>query len=236
MSGWAAKRFWKQTEVTEVDGGFTVTLDGRAVKTPAKTAFAVPSRGLAEVIAAEWEAQEDKINPNTMPATRMANSAIDKVATQFSAVADMLAAYGDSDLLCYRATQPDALIARQAAAWDPILDWADKTLDARLIPVSGIIHQPQDSAALARLTARVHGLTPFQLAAFHDLVAISGSLVLGFGVTEGHLDPDQAWELSRIDEKWQEEQWGEDEEASEQAAVKRDAFLHAARFFRHCAG
>ncbi|MDA5093289.1 ATPase [Aliiroseovarius sp. KMU-50] len=240
MSGWAAKRFWKQTEVAEVaadlGGGFTITLDGRAVKTPAKTAFAVPTRALAEAIAAEWDAQENEINPNTMPVTRMANSAIDKVSTQFEAVADMLAAYGDSDLLCYRATQPEELIDRQAANWDPVLDWAAETFEARLKPVSGVIHEAQDSATLARLTAEVHALTPFELAAFHDLVGISGSLVLGLAVAKGHLSADQAWDLSRIDEKWQEEQWGEDDEATEQATLKRVAFVEASEFFRHCAG
>lgn len=236
MSGWAAKRFWKLTEVAPCEGGFTVTLDGRAVKTPAKTAFAVPTRVMAEAIAAEWDAQEDKVDPNTMPVTRSANSAIDKVATQFTEVADMLAAYGDSDLLCYRATHPQELIDRQAERWDPVLDWAAEVLEARLKPVSGVIHTPQDSAALARLTARVHALTPFELAAFHDLVGISGSLVIGFAVTEGHLGAEEAWDLSRLDEKWQEEQWGEDEEATKQADVKRGEFLHAAQFFRHCAG
>ncbi len=234
MSGWAAKRFWKQTDVVESDGGFSVTLDGRPVKTPAKTAFVVPTRSMAEAIAAEWDAQDDKIDPNTMPMTRTANSAIDKVATQFAEVADMLAAYGDSDLLCYRATHPQELIDRQAAAWDPVLDWAETALDARLKPVSGVIHAPQDSAALAALSGRVHAFSPFELAAFHDLVGISGSLVLGFAVTEGYLSADQAWNLSRLDEKWQEEQWGKDEEATRQADVKRGEFAHAERFFRHC--
>lgn len=236
MSGWAAKRFWKETEVSEVEGGFSVTLDGRAVKTPAKTAFVVPTRGMAEAIAAEWDAQDEKINPATMPVTRTANSAIDKVATQFHEVAEMLAAYGDSDLLCYRATHPQELIDRQAAKWDPVLDWAAEALGARLVPVSGVIHAPQNATAIADLTARVHRFTPFELAAFHDLVGISGSLILGFAVTEGHLGAEQAWDLSRVDEKWQEEQWGEDEEASKQADIKRGDFLHAARFFRHCAG
>ncbi|UWQ11386.1 ATPase [Aliiroseovarius crassostreae] len=236
MSGWAAKRFWKQTEVAEVEGGFSVTLDGRAIKTPAKTPFVVPTRVMAEAIAAEWDAQGDKIDPNTMPVTRTANSAIDKVATQFVEVADMLAAYGDSDLLCYRATHPQELIDRQAAKWDPVLDWAATALEARLTPVSGVIHAPQDAAAIARLTGRVHRFTPFELAAFHDLVGISGSLVLAFAVTEGHLEAEEAWNLSRLDEKWQEEQWGEDEEATAQADIKRGEFLHASRFFRHCAG
>lgn len=236
MSAWAAKRFWKSTTVEAVEGGFTVALDGRLIKTPAKTPLVVPTRALAEAMATEWDAQAEKVDPNTMPFTRMANSAIDKVIPQFAEVADMLAAYGDSDHLCYRATGPEELIARQSALWDPVLDWAESVLNVRLSPVAGVIHAPQHPQDLARMTARVHDFSHFQLAAFHDLVAISGSLVLAFAVSEGHLPPEEAWNLSRVDEKWQEEQWGEDELATEQAAVKRDAFIHAHRFFRHCAG
>ncbi len=231
MSNWAAKRFWKETTVAEADEGFQVLLDGRGVKTPAKVPLVVPTRALADAMAAEWEAQEDAIDPNRMPVTRMANSAIDKVAVQHAAVADMLAAYGDSDLLCYRATEPRELIARQAEHWDPVLDWAAKALGAHLVPVSGIMHSAQDAASVESLTRQVHALDHFQLAAFHDLVAISGSLVLGFAVAAKHLDQARAWELSRVDETWQQEQWGVDEEAHEQAEKKRDAFALAAWFF-----
>lgn len=119
MSGWAKKRFWKETTVESVEGGYGVFLDGRAVKTPAKAALVVPTEAMAEAMAAEWDAQEGEIDPNTMPVTRSANAAIDKVAVQHTEVADMLAEYGGSDLLCYRATSPEELIARQAEGWDP---------------------------------------------------------------------------------------------------------------------
>lgn len=231
MSGWAAKRFWKETSVGEVDGGFQVTLDGRAVKTPAKAPLIVPTRVLADAMATEWNAQEEAIDPNTMPVTRMANSAIDKVSLQHAAVADMLAAYGDSDLLCYRATDPRELVARQAALWDPILDWAVDSLGARLNTASGVMHVAQAPDALENLTRRVHALDDFHLAAFHDLVAISGSLVLAFAVVEKRLDVDDGWALSRVDESWQEELWGVDEEAHEHAEKKRGAFAQAAWFF-----
>ncbi|QUJ75663.1 ATPase [Sulfitobacter albidus] len=231
MSDWKAKRFWTSSAVLPRDGGFGIELDGRAVKTPAKRALLVPTRKMAEAIAAEWDAQEDIINPNTMPVTKTANSAIDKVATQHDEVADLLAAYGDSDLLCYRADSPEGLVARQAAQWDPMLDWAADTLGARLHPRVGIMHVPQDPDTLARLRARTHALDDFELAAFHDLVSLSGSLVLGFAAALDARDADALWTLSRLDEIWQEEQWGEDEEATEMAAVKRDAFLHAKRMF-----
>lgn len=232
MTEWAPKRFWQNTDITKVDGGFSVTLDGRGVKTPAKTALVVPTEALAREIAAEWQAQGDKINPATMPFTRTANSALDKVATQHAEVADMLAAYGDSDLLCYRAAHPEALVQRQAEAWDPILDWAKAALGVRLEPRTGVIHAPQTPDALTRLSRQVHDLSPFALAAFHDLVSMTGSLVLGFAAARDHLPPEDIWQISRIDETWQQEQWGEDEEASQLAAHMRGEFLHAAHFFR----
>lgn len=230
MSEWAPKRFWKAAEVGATEGGWTVTLDGRAIKTPAKAALVLPSAGLAREVAAEWQAQGDRIDPGTMPFTRMANSAIDKVTPQRAAVAEMLAAYGDSDLLCYRAAAPEELVARQAEAWDPLLLWAEETFGARLEPRTGVMHAPQDPAALARLAAPVQAMPPFALAAFHDLVAISGSLVLALAVIQGARSPEEGWALSRLDEAWQEEQWGEDEEAAEVAARKAGEFRHAAHF------
>lgn len=232
MSGWAKKRFWKEATVAEEDGGFSIRLDGRAVKTPAKAPLVVPTRAMAEAIAAEWQAQEEQIDPLTMPVTRSANAAIDKVAIQHAEVADMIAEYGGTDLLCYRAEQPQELVARQAEAWDPILNWATETLKARLRPVSGIMHEPQDEAAIVSLRRQVHAMSNFQLAAFHDLVGLSGSLVLGFAAVHGQSPIEDLWDLSRLDENWQEEQWGVDEEASELAEKKKTAFLHADRFFR----
>ncbi|AUQ48555.1 ATP12 family chaperone protein [Phaeobacter inhibens] len=231
MSEWKQKRFWKAVSVAETEDGFAVELDGRRVKTPAKAALAVPGREMAEAIAAEWDAQTESVNPNTMPVTRSANAAIDKVTHQHAAVADMLAEYGDSDLLCYRAEMPVELVQRQAEIWDPALDWAAKTLGARLEPRSGILHAPQNPEALAHLRRLVHEMTPFQLAAFHDLVAMSGSLVLGFAATRSWRPADQIWEMSRLDELWQEQQWGQDEDAQATADLKRAAFLHAKRFY-----
>lgn len=234
MSAWKAKRFWKSAAVEPVEGGFTVKLDGRAVKTPAKTPLVVPTPDLAHAIAAEWDAQQGEVRPDTMPFTRAANSALDKVAPQFDEVVAMLAEYGGSDLLCYRATGPAALVDRQAAAWDPLLAWAQTALDAPLIATAGVMHIAQDDVVLQRLHAHVARLSPFQIAAFHDLVAISGSLILALAVIGGRLTADEAWILSRIDESWQNEQWGVDEDAAEIEATKRAAFEQAARFFALC--
>ena len=231
MSEWALKRFWKEASAEKTETGYAVLLDGRPVKTPAKASLAVPTRAMADAIAAEWDAQVETVNPADMPFTRSANAAIDKVSLQHDEVAQMLADYGDADLLCYRAASPQVLIDRQAEIWDPALDWASETLGARLEPRSGVMHAPQSQASLDRLAAQVHALDNFQLAAFHDLVTLSGSLVLAFAAAHGWRDADTIWDISRLDDLWQEEQWGRDEEAHEAAEIKRAAFNHAKAFY-----
>lgn len=234
MSGWTAKRFWKAAAVVPCEGGFSVELDGRPVKTPARRPLVVPSLALAEVIAGEWNAQEGIVRPETMPATRTANSAIDKVAPQMAAVVDEVAGFGRSDLLCYRAEGPDELVARQAAGWDEMLDWARSALSAPLVVTTGVMHVEQPAESLGRLREEVAAQSPFQLAALHDLVAVTGSLLLGLAVARGRLSAEAAFDLSRIDERWQIEQWGEDEQAAQSEALKRQAVLVAGRFHALC--
>ena len=213
----------------ETEDGFAILLDGRPVKTPAKSPVRVPQAALAQAIAAEWNAQEDEVDPTSMPFTRYANAAIDKVTHQRAEIVDMLAEYGGSDLVCYRADHPPALVARQAAAWDPLLNWADETFGARLKPTTGVMFVAQDGAALAKLKAPVAALTPWELTAFHDFVTISGSLLIGLAATQRWASFEDLWLRSRVDELWQEEQWGEDEEATKAAETKRTDFLHAGR-------
>ena len=234
MSVWAAKRFWTAAGVEAVEGGYTVRLDGRPVKTPAKAPLVVPTEAMARAIAAEWDAQEGTIKPETMPLTRAANSAIDKVAPMRDAVIAELAGYGGTDLLCYRAPDPQELIDRQQTEWGPLIDWAATALQAPLNVTHGVVPvaQPQDS--LQRLHAGVASFTDAELAGLHDLVAISGSLVLALAVTSGRLAPDTAFTLSRLDNIWQAEQWGTDEEEAELEAIRRAAFLQAHRFFALC--
>lgn len=234
MSVWAARRFWTAATAVPVDGGYTVQLDARLVRTPLKAPLVLPTIALAKAVAAEWQAQEKAVNPETMPFTRTANSAIDKVRPQFAAVADMLADYGGSDLLCYRAEGPAGLVARQAQSWDPLLDWARDDLAAPLRQATGVMHVAQPEASLAALRHQVHAMSAFQLAAFHDLVAISGSLVLALAVARGRITADEAWTRSRVDEDWQISLWGEDAEAAEAAARKREALLQADRFYGLC--
>lgn len=236
MSEWALKRFWTEAKPAVTDLGYAIELDGRRVKTPAKVALIVPTPALADVIAAEWNAQEGAVDPTSMPATRLANAAIDRVANAHAEVAEMIAAYGDSDLTCYRADHPDGLVRRQAEAWDPALDWAADHFGARLAPRTGLMHAPQDPAALARLSEAVHALDNFRLAAFHDLVSLSGSLILGFAAALDWRPAEEIWQLSRIDELWQEEQWGPDDEATRLAGLKHADFLNAKRHWDLCAG
>ncbi|QIE46662.1 ATPase [Pseudohalocynthiibacter aestuariivivens] len=231
MSDWKAKRFWKKAQVTDEVGGYGVALDARPVNTPGKLRLIVPTRAMAEAIAAEWDAQEEHINPNTMPVTRSANSALEKVGVQHGAVADMIADYGDSDLLCYRATSPQELVARQAAGWDPLLAWADSELDVRLAVHPGVMHQSQNPEMLQKLRTEVHAQDNFALTALHDLVSLSGSLIIGLAAQRESQPIETLWKLSRIDEDWQTELWGEDDDANAQTARKAEAFLHAKRFF-----
>lgn len=231
MTEWKAKRFWKTTQVEPVSDGFQVLLDGRLVKTPGKKPLVLPTQELAHAIAQEWDEQADLIKPATMPCTRSANAAIDKVTEQFHEVASLLSAYGDSDLLCYRATTPQSLIDRQSSLWDPLLEWSATALNAPLEKRSGVMHQPQSAEVLDRLDKRVRVFNVFEMTGFHDLVGMSGSLVLAFAVVQRHLSADEAWAFSRLDEIWQAEQWGADEEAESQNVLKMKEFLHAARFF-----
>lgn len=232
MTEWARRRFWREVAVAPEGDGFALRLDGRPVRTPGGALLAAPTRAFAEAMAEEWRAQGETVDPAAMPATRLANTAIDRLPGARGAVAEMLSAYAGSDLLCHRAEAPARLVERQRVAWDPVLAWAAEALGASLAAGEGVMPVRQDPGALARLHARVLAMPPFRLAAFHDLVTLTGSLVLAFAAVEGWLAPEEVWSLSRLDEDFQAEDWGVDEEAAEAAAACRDAFLDAARFWR----
>lgn len=232
MSDWKAKRFWTDATVADADGGYQVMLDGRQLRTPAKSLLLLPTPALAEAIAVEWRTQEDEIDPGTMPLTRTANSAVDKVALQFDAVAEIVAEYGQSDLICYRAKTPEELIAQQAAAWDPLIRWAAKEYQAPLTPTAGVMHVAQPATSVENLRAVVFAQDAFSLAALHDLVAISGSLVIGLAAIQGASGIEDLWAASRVDEDWQISQWGEDDEATQVSATKKQAFSTALQFFQ----
>ncbi len=231
MSEWQPKRFWAKAQAVPVDGGHTVLLDGRRVRTPGKADLIVPTGRFAERIAAEWDAQVDVVDSASMPLTRSANAAIDRVGPQFDEVANMLAEYGAADLLCYRASEPAELRQRQEQAWGPLLEWAAEHLQAPLLPAHGVMFRAQPDCSLANLRGHVIRLGRFQLAAFHDLVGLSGSLILAFAVIHGRIGAADAWPASRIDEDWQSEQWGADAEAGAVAARRKEQFLLAAEIF-----
>ncbi len=234
MSEWKAKRFWDEVHVEAVDSEYRVLLDARALNTPGKLPLILPTRALADAVAAEWRAQEGNIQPLTMPHTRSANSAVERVATQHAEVAAMLSAYGETDLLCYRAHSPDELTQRQAEAWDPMLDWAADRYGARLVTVAGVLPVDQEPGALAALAGAVAQTDAFPLTALHDLITLTGSLVLGLAISEGRISANEGWDLSRIDEDWQIAQWGKDDEAERMAEAKRAQLLHAETFWTLC--
>lgn len=226
------KRIWKEARAVALDGGWTVQLDGRPVRTPAKREVVVPTEEMAQQIAAEWDAQEEQVRPLSMPMTRAAATCLDRVAPEIDVVRDTIAAYGETDLLCYRADFPQPLVKRQAAGWDPVLDWAAARYGARLKVVAGVMHVAQDAGATGALALEVREMPAWPLTCLADLTTISGSLVLGLAVVAGHLEAEAAWHLSRIDEKWNIEQWGEDHEAAAQAARRHADFLHAAKVLK----
>lgn len=224
------KRFWKTVTLTPQAEGFGLALDGRPVKTPARAPLILPTRALAEAVAAEWAGVEDKLDPANMPLTGLANAAQDLIAPDPDTHIARIAAYGGSDLTCYRAENPDPLIKRQAEHWDPVLAWAARRLDCHLQVTSGLMPVPQPPETLARLHTALAARTPHALAAHAQLVPLSGSLLIALALDEGELDAEQAWAAADLDDQFQAEHWGEDEEALAMRAHKRAAFMAAAQF------
>lgn len=216
-----AKRFY--TEVTVVPEGeaFAVKLDGRPVKTPGKKLLALPTRAAAELVAAEWRAQVEIINPETMPATRLANTAIDAVADQAEAVFEDIVRYSGSDLLCYRADGPQELVERQRERWDPVLSWLAATHSARFILAEGVIHQEQPAEAVAAFAAALQAeRSPLALSCLHVVTTITGSAMLMLALRDRHLTLEEVWALAHLDEDWTDEHWGVDVEAEARRAKR----------------
>ncbi|QRG05020.1 ATPase [Xanthobacter dioxanivorans] len=225
------KRFYTDVSVGEGEGGFTILLDGRPVRTPARRLLAAPTRALAEAMAAEWAAQASEINPFFMPLTRLVNVALDRVAPEADAVRDEVVLYAGSDMLFYRAEGPQKLVERQAAHWDRVLDWMNEAHDARFFLAEGVRHVAQPEAALAQVRALVP-LAPLALGAVHSMTTLTGSALLALAVAEDRLTVDEAWVAAHVDEDWNREQWGEDEAASARRAARRTEMDAAARLIR----
>jgi chaperone required for assembly of F1-ATPase len=221
------KRFWR--EVT-VDGDGAVLLDARVVRTPGRRTLALPSAALAAAVAEEWRAVSDEIDPRGMPMTGLANAAIDIVAPDPARFASRLAAYADSDLLCYRADTPQPLVERQRVAWDPVLDWARGRYDIHIETTAGVMHVAQPIATVERLGSAIAALDAFRLAAASPIVTMTGSLILTLALFERAADAETTWAAAHVDEDWQAELWGTDELATGTRAARRAEYDAAVGF------
>lgn len=222
------KRFYTQAAVAETSDGFAVRLDDKPVRTPSGRVLVMPNRRMAEAVAAEWNAQQAHLDPLTMPMTRLANSVIEAVIDRVDAVADDIVKYLGSDLLFYRAGHPAALAAREAACWDPVLFWAAETLGAHFILAEGITHvrQPDSAIAAARDTLPSD---PWSIAALHVITTLTGSALLALALWHGVLDSARAWAAAHVDDDWNAEQWGVDDEVVARRAARLVDFEAAVR-------
>jgi chaperone required for assembly of F1-ATPase len=224
------RRFWKQVEVIGADGGFGIAIDGKPINTPGRFDFAMPTDALAEAIAAEWRSCGETIDPRVMPLTGLANAAIERVAADPQAFAAGLARYSESDLLCYRAEGPAALVARQAESWDALLAWARRRYDVDFETCLGVMHVAQPEETVRKLGHAVAALDDFQLAGLSPLVTIGGSLVAALAVLEEMMPAEDVWEAVSLDDRWQLEQWGDDPEARAALDARRRDFMAGAHF------
>lgn len=226
------RRFYKQVTVEPGEAGFGILLDGRGLRTPKGARFAAPTRAVADQVAEEWAAQGETIELALMHANRLANTAIESVPGSREAIADQLAQYAGADLLCYFAEGPEALVARQEARWGPLLARAQAEEGLAFERATGIVHREQPAATLARVREIALSLDDFTLAGFAFGVPLLGSSVLGLAMLRGWLAADEAFDLSRLDEAFQEEKWGVDAEAAERAERLRDEARMLERWFR----
>lgn len=236
-SGTRRKRFYTKVGLNEDASGHAITLDDKTVRTPSRNALVVPSRTVAESMVAEWEAQKEFIDPLSMPVTRLANSVLDAISTeeQIAAVRDDIAKYFGSDLLFYRASHPEALMAREASAWDPVLFWVAEELGAHFILAEGVMHVSQPEQALAAARAALPS-DSWRVAAVHMVTTITGSALLALALLRGRLNADEVWAAAFVDEDWNAEKWGLDEESAIRRAARKVDFEGAVAVLRALGG
>ena len=225
------KRFYAKADAVEAEGGFAITLDGKPIRTPSGRVITAPSRDIAQAIAAEWEAQQETINPLTMPLTRFANSVVEAVTDRVDMVAADIAKYLASDLLFYRAGHPEALVARETAHWDPVVFWAADSLGAHFILAQGIVHVRQPDTAIEAARAALPG-DPWSVAAMHVVTTLTGSALLALALFHGAREADQVWAAAHVEEDFNIEQWGVDEEAAARRAARLVDFEAATQILR----
>ena len=228
------KKFYSNVSVKQEGPGFTVCLDGKSLKTPAKALVLVPGRELAEALAAEWRGQGDEIDLDTLEISRIVHTALDHVGQHREKIVAELTRFGQSDMICYRAEEPEALVQRQAEKWQPLLDWARDTLKAPLETGTGIQPVIQPPASLEALRHHIARHDDISLAALHQAVSLCGSLVIGLALSCGHLSEQAAWSAAQVDEDWQTEKWGHDDEAALRAENRKAALSVAALVLESC--
>lgn len=228
----AARRFWKDVAIRSSEGGYSVLLDSRPVKTPAGAPFVIPCQRLADEIAREWDTQEEKITPDIMPMFRFAVTAIDRVTPQRQAVVDELSGYGASDLLCYREGSDRLLRSRQDEIWGPYLDWFETSKGIRLEVAEGIMPVEQPDHAREQMRELVLGVDDYSLSGLHCLVTVSGSLVLGLAVAERMVSAKDVSDAAFLDDLWQQEKWGYDAEADGRIKSHQSLIEDAERYLK----
>jgi len=232
MQAQLPKRFYERVDVAEVDGGFAVHLDGRPVKTPARSLLLLPTAAAAEIVADEFRAQEKVIDPGKMPATRLVNTAIDGIAQDPQAVLEDVLRFAGTDLLCYRADAPQELVSRQTAHWDPLIDWAE-TLGARFALAEGVMHVEQPREAITAFGIHLSAFNdPIALASLHTMTTLTGSAIIALAIAKDEVSAEDGWSLAHIDEDWTTEQWGEDAEAAARRKAREVEMMIAARILK----
>ncbi|MDA4843825.1 ATP12 family chaperone protein [Hoeflea poritis] len=213
------KRFYEKAEVGETQEGFSILLDGKPIRTPAKKLLELPTKKLAALICEEWNAQRDEINPVTMPATRLVNTAIDGIASDPQAIVEDILRFAGTDLICYRADGPQRLVDRQTEHWDPVIEWVHTALGTRFVLAEGVMHVEQPKEAITAIGIHLSGFdNPIALASLHTFTTLTGSALLAVAIAKEYLTAEEAWAAAHVDEDWNAEQWGEDA----QAKARRD--------------
>jgi chaperone required for assembly of F1-ATPase len=224
------KRFYEQVNIAPQESGFAIQLDGRPVKTPMKCRLVLPTEHLAQAVQQEWEAQSEKIDPHSMPLTRLANAALDRIEDERAAVIEQILRFCGTDLICYRADAPDSLVEAQAQAWDPILHWLKRDLDIHLPTAVGITPITLDSDVEAKFLKHLEGLGVFTLSGLGAIVSAAGSLCVGLGVLHGHINGEQAYLAASVDDRYQLDRWGADDDAEAQLKGREQDIKAAAVF------
>lgn len=228
------KRFFKEVSVDQHDNMYVVLLDGKKIKTPEKSLCLMPTAEMAEAIADEWNAQEEDVDPNSMPLTKLINTSIDRVEKRRDDLIEELVKFAGADQVCYRADYPPELVALQNKIWNPLLSLMKETYGTSLRVVTGVIFTEQDAQEVSKIRKLIEEVESFKLMALYTMITVTGSVTVGFSLFKGHLGLNEAWEAGQLDENFQISQWGSDEEAEQRQQNLRSELENAFRFLELC--